>query len=50
MLLLAISIVGSIIGAYGNAIDKDKLFKTGLSISMIANLCFGLSYVINTIQ
>lgn len=50
MLLLGVSIVGSIIAAYGNVAEKDKICKTGLSISMIANISFGVSYFINTVQ
>lgn len=38
MLLLGISIVGSIIAAYSNITDKDNLCKIGLSVSMIANI------------
>ena len=45
MLLLGISIVGSIIAVYGNVTDKDKHFNAGVCISMIANICYMASDV-----
>jgi hypothetical protein len=50
MLLFGISIVGSIIAVYGNVVDKDKHFNTGVCITMVANICYMISEVFNKVQ